>query len=197
MVSVIGSGNVICEIPCAEFVSGSSLKCCHVTGVIKVIDAGSDGFQVGDRGGLELLPAVAVHRERDVEVTGLDSRTLRFVIEYPAEVDVAATAEEIRSVIGIDDFQFFRLLAEPSTDLELGEFYALQFPGLERTLDSRSLFSIAHELQARLGAITVEPDLGSEFYQEPVPPDAMPEGLLGDVFRGLCFVAGDPPADSC
>ena len=44
---------------------------------------------------------------------GLDSRTLRFVVEYASEVDVAAKGEEIRSVIGIDDFQFFPLFDEP------------------------------------------------------------------------------------
>ena len=71
----------------------------------------------------------------------------------------------------------------------------LQIPGLERTVDSRSLFSIAHELRALLGAVTVEPDLGSEFYQEPVPGDAAPEGVLKDLFLGGCFVPGDPPAD--
>jgi serine protease len=145
--------------------------------------------------GIELLRALAAHLDRDVVVGGLDSRTLRFVIEYASEVDVATKVEEIRSVIGIDDFQFFPLFDEPSTDVEFGEFYVLQFPGLERTVDNRSLFSIAHELQALLGAVTVEPDLGSEFYQEPVPPDAVPEGVLKDVFHGLCFVAGDPPAD--
>ncbi|MGD9527055.1 MAG: S8 family serine peptidase, partial [Pseudonocardia sp.] len=117
------------------------------------------------------------------------------MIEYGSEVDVATEVEEIRSVIGIDDFQFFPLFDEPSTDVEFGEFYVLQFPGLERTVDNSSLFSIAHELRARLGAVTVEPDLGSEFYQEPVPPDAVPEGVLKDLFQGLCFVAGDPPAD--
>ncbi|MGW5152997.1 S8 family serine peptidase [Rhodococcus koreensis] len=145
--------------------------------------------------GIELLRALAAHRDRDAEVAGLDSRTLRFVIEYASEVDVATTVAEIRSVIDIDDFQFFPLFDKPSTDVEFGEFYVLQFPGLERTVDNRTLFSIAHELQALLGAVTVEPDLGSEFYQEPVPPDAAPEGVLKDLFHGRCFVAGDPPAD--
>jgi serine protease len=145
--------------------------------------------------GIELLRALAAHLDRDAQVAGLDLRTLRFVIEYASEVDVAAKAEEIRSVIGIDNFQFFPLFDEPTTDVELGEFYVLQFPGLERTVDTRSLFSIAHELTALLGAVTVEPDLGSEFYQEPVPPDAGPEGALKDLFHGRCFVAGDPPTN--
>jgi hypothetical protein len=145
--------------------------------------------------GIGLLRALAAHRDPDAQAAGLDSRTLRFVVEYASEVDVADKVEEIRSVIGIDDFQFFQLFDEPSADIELGEFYVLQFPGLERTVDNRSLFMIGHELQALLGAVTVEPDLGSEFYQEPAPPDAAPEGLLKDLFHGRCFVAGDPPAD--
>ena len=119
--------------------------------------------------GIELLRALAAHLDPDAEVGGLDSRTLRFVIEYASEVDVAVKAEEIRQVIGIDHFQFFPLFDEPSADAEFGEFYVLQIPGLERTIDNRSLFSIAHELRGLLGAVTVEPDLGSEFYQEPVP----------------------------
>ena len=145
--------------------------------------------------GIELLRALAAHLDPGDEVAGLESRTLRFVIEYATEVNVATKVEEIRSAIGIDDFQFFPLLDGPSTDPEFGEFYVLQFPGLERTVDNRSLFSIAHELQSLLGAVTVEPDLGSDFYQEPVAPDAAPEGVLKDLFLGTCFVAGDPPAD--
>ena len=66
--------------------------------------------------GIELLRALAAHLDRGAEVGGLDSRTLRFVIEYASEVDVATKVEEIRSAIGIDDFQFFPLFDEPSAD---------------------------------------------------------------------------------
>ncbi len=145
--------------------------------------------------GIELLRALAAPVDGDAEVTGLDPHTLRFVVEYPSEVDEAATAAQIRQLTGIDRFQFFALFDEPSADPEFGEFYVLQFPGLERTVDNPSLFTMAHELQAQLGAVTVEPELGSNFYQDPVPPDALPEGLIGDLFRSTCFVPGDPPAD--
>ena len=101
--------------------------------------------------GIELLRALAAHLDPDAEVAGLDSRTLRFVIEYASEVDVALKAEEIRQVIGIDHFQFFPLFDDPSGDAEFGEFYVLQIPGLERTVDNRSLFSIAHELRGAPG----------------------------------------------
>jgi serine protease len=145
--------------------------------------------------GIELLRALMAHADRDAEASGLPAEALRFVVEYPTEVDVDATAEEIVSVIGFDQFQFFPLFDAPGSDGELGEFYVLQFPGLERTVDAPTLFSIAHELQAQLGAVSVEPDLGTEFYQDPVAPEAAPEGLLTDLFKGLCFVGGDPPDD--
>ncbi len=145
--------------------------------------------------GIELLRALAAHLDRDAEVGGLGARLLRFVIEYAAEVDVETTRAEIRQVIGIDDVDFFTLFEDPSPDDELGVFYVLQFPGLERTMDNGSLFSVAHELRTLLGAVTVEPDVGSEIFQEPVPPGAVDESVVKDQFHGRCFVAGDPPAD--
>ena len=57
-------------------------------------------------------------------------------------------------------------------------FYVLQFPGLERTMDNGSLFSVAHELRTLLGAVTVEPNVGSESLQEPVPPGAVDESVV-------------------
>ena len=145
--------------------------------------------------GIELLRALAAHRDPGVEVTGLDARTLRFVIEFESEVDLASKREEIGTRIGIDDFQFFPLLETTSLDPEFGEFYVLQFPGLERTVDRPALFSMAHELQEILEAVTVEPELGTNFYREPLAPDALPEGFLTDLFQGLCFVPGDAPPD--
>lgn len=145
--------------------------------------------------GIELLRALAAHRDEGAEVTGLDARILRFVIEFESEVDVASKRDEIGSRIAIDDFQFFSLFEESNADAEFGEFYALQFPGLERTVDRPALFSMAHELREILDAVTVEPELGSDFYQEPLPPDALPEGFLTDLFHGTCFVPGGAPAD--
>jgi hypothetical protein len=145
--------------------------------------------------GIELLRALAAHADEGAEVTGLDPSTLRFVVEYAAEVDEAETAAEIRRLTGIDRLELFALFDEPSADPEFGEFYVLQFPGLEPTVDDASLFTMAHELQALLGAVTVEPELGSDFYQDPAPPEALPEGLLGDLFHSTCFVPGAAPAD--
>jgi serine protease len=145
--------------------------------------------------GIELLRALAAHRDSSPEVTGLDARTLRFVIEFEAEVDLASKREEIGSRIGIENFQFFPLFDTPSDDPEFGEFYVLQFPGLERTVDRPALFAMAHELQEVLEAVTVEPELGTTFYQEPLPADALPEGMLPSLFQGLCFVPGDAPPD--
>lgn len=151
--------------------------------------------------GIALLRALAAQADRDIDVEGLDSGTLRFVIEYPSEVSVLLKIEEIGRGLDMDGFQFFPLFADPGSEdvpdhlsaSELGEFYVLQFPGLERTLDNRSLFSIAHELQRLLGAITVEPDLGSVVYREPASPETAPENVMRDVFLGTCLVAADPP----
>ncbi|MET0143647.1 MAG: S8 family serine peptidase [Ilumatobacteraceae bacterium] len=145
--------------------------------------------------GVALLEALAVHQDVGVEVAGLDPTTLRFVVEYASPVDVATTAAEIEALIGVGRIQFFPLFDDGGADDELGEFYVLQFPGLDRTIDDRALFTIAHDLQQRLGAVSVEPDLGSELYREPGPPTAGPESVVKDRFHGSCFVVGDPPTD--
>jgi serine protease len=145
--------------------------------------------------GIDLLRALAAHREGHDRTTGLDASTLRFVVEYAAAVDVVETRAEIERLLGIEDVELFALFEDPSPDDELGVFHVLQLPGLERTMDNGTLFSIAHELRDLLGAVTVEPDIGSEFYQEPVAPGAVDESVVKDRFVGSCFVAGAAPVD--
>lgn len=150
--------------------------------------------------GLELLRALLAHRERGAQVDGLPAETLRFIIEYPAAVDIEATREQLGELLGAPDgFDFFPLFEEDEPDDEFGVFYVLQFPGLDRTADEAELFAMAHDLQVALDALTVEPDIGSTIYQDPLEPGTDAEGvvgdLFGDLFGGLCFVDAPAPDD--
>ena len=153
----------------------------------------------GMMNGLDLLRAVVTHREPAAQAGGLPAEKLRFVIEYPTIHDALNLRDRMVDLLGTaEGFEVFSLFEDDRPDDELGVFYVLQFPGLDRTLDDAELFDIANELRARLEATTVEPDIGSTIYQEPVEPGAAIEGpigdLFGDLFGGLCFVEGPPPA---
>ncbi|CAH0137356.1 Subtilisin E [Arthrobacter sp. Bi26] len=156
--------------------------------------------------GIAVLKQLVSARDANAEVTGLDSSTLRFVIEFGQAVDTAIVAREVAALVdlGVDVFQFFPLFEESAgnhesdsagTNGEFGEFYVLQFPGLERTVDDRTLFSMSHELAEHLNARTVEPDLGTRIFREPVAPDPELEGVVRDLAIGSCFVEGAAPPD--
>lgn len=154
--------------------------------------------------GIDVLKLLLAARDSDTEVTGLDPTTLRFIVEFRAVIDIGAVKERIADLLTTepDSFQFYPLFdgapaEQPPapSDAEFGEFYVLQFPGLDRTVDNEVLFAMAHELADELGAVTVEPDLGTQIFQEPIPPEAAAEGVVKGAFAGTCFVEGDPPDD--
>jgi serine protease len=156
--------------------------------------------------GIAILRLLLAARDVDARVTGLDSNTLRFVVEFDRVVDIALVRSQVAALLGVDVgvFQFFPLFTgsaarpEPSAvdgRVEYGEFYVLQFPGLERTVDNRTLFTMGHELAEGLDAFTVEPDLGTQIFLEPVDPDLTPEGVAKDAVVGTCFVGGAAPSD--
>lgn len=156
--------------------------------------------------GVDVLRLLLAARDPNVEVTGLDLTTLRFVVEFQTVIDVEAVKGQIAELLHAapGSFQFYPLFndtpsqddhPEGPADGEFGEFYVLQFPGLERTVDNEILFAMGYELADALGAVTVEPDLGTQIYVEPLPPDAAPEGVVAGAFAGTCFVQGNAPTD--
>ncbi|MBK7820509.1 MAG: S8 family serine peptidase [Tessaracoccus sp.] len=155
--------------------------------------------------GIDVLRLLLAARDPDAEVTGLDLATLRFVVEFRTVIDIDAVKGRIADLLETepDSFQFYPLFdgvpdEQPPapSEAEFGEFYVLQFPGLDRTVDNEMLFAMGYELADELDAVTVEPDLGTQIYVEPLPPDAAPEGVIKGAFAGTCFVDTDPPKDT-
>lgn len=89
--------------------------------------------------------------------------SVRFVIEAPPpERDLHAS---VASVLALE-FALAPLFdgGESSED-----FILLTVPGVDRP-DRADLFEVANALRAATGATTVEPDVGSDYYQQQSPP---------------------------
>ena len=148
--------------------------------------------------GLDLLRSLAAHVDSNAEDGSMPPSALRFIIEYPEAIDMEAEMAMFGQLIGTEQFNLRPVFDDEDAeeDAEFGEFYVLQVGGLERTMSQPQLFSIAHELQAELGVLTVEPDLGATVYQEPVAPGAEIEAAqVGEAFGSLCFVDDGPPSN--
>jgi len=147
---------------------------------------------------------------------------LRFLLEYPLLPDLETERNRLEVLLQSKGFNLIPLPGDAadsnkpgiSADTrhnvdseEFGEFYVLQFPTVDRTLSQRSLFDIAYALEAELGLLSAEPDLGSRVYMDPQPPDKQPgeqpgkqpgaqtEGVIRDAFTASCWVNADAPAD--
>jgi serine protease len=79
-----------------------------------------------------------------------------------------------------------------SPDPELDRFRLLRVPGLARP-ERADLFDLAATLQDALGAVAVEPDLGTDYYAEEPAPGASPPGLESADLAGWCWA--DPEED--
>lgn len=98
---------------------------------------------------------------------------VRFVIETPSPP--ADLEETVRAF-----FEGFTFTLNPLFEPEEGRakpFLRLELLGVPRP-DREDLFELANALQAATGAVTVEPDIGSTFFQEDrLIAQTMPEGL--------------------
>lgn len=91
----------------------------------------------------------------------------RFVIEGPCELN--AIGAVVKGLLGEVEFALEPLHEEGSTTFSL-----LRLPG-PAWAERSDLFQVAHALQNALGAITVEPDIGSDYFL----PDASRQSAVG------------------
>lgn len=123
-----------------------------------------------------------------------DNRPLRIILEFGAPRDPAALAAEISRQLGIA-VEAMRLsqahgeVAEGADD-GLANFVAVTVPGVTAADVADAPFELGYAIADATGAITAEPELGTDFYFAPRATEL--EGL--EDFPPGCWVdeAGDP-----
>ncbi|MCE2830025.1 MAG: hypothetical protein LW742_09825 [Sphingomonadales bacterium] len=138
----------------------------------------------------EILSEADFDIDSDWELMG--PQALRFTLEYLDEfvpVEFDAERRKLLALLKSEHFVFTPLDPE-----QLGEFAVLAFPGVDRVLPQSMLFQIGYELADALGLASCEPDLGTEFYFDPVPVPAQAAEAARAV-GGLCLSQVTPPGD--
>jgi serine protease len=118
---------------------------------------------------------------------------LRFVLEFRQRPDPGEVQSRLVAALRSDQFVLEPMFA--SANPHLDPFLLLRIPGVERTLPTDVLFEAAYALAGELDAISVEPDVGSRFFEDPAPPAEGPRGEAADAIRRWCFVDATAPAD--
>jgi hypothetical protein len=124
----------------------------------------------------------------DARSAALPPDELRFILEYDAEPQLETERARVAELLGSGNFVLARLAGEGP----LARFLALRFPAIGRVLPQSSLFALAYAIADALDLASCEPDLGSDFYQDPVPQPEGPRLETASVLQGLCLA--DPPA---
>jgi DNA/RNA endonuclease G (NUC1)/subtilisin family serine protease len=121
---------------------------------------------------------------------------VRFTLNFPRPmIDEKAVAERLKAALRLD------LLVEPlfDPDPELDRFRRLSIPGVSR-IDRQDMFDLARVVRTVSGAESVDPDLGSDYYDYDPPPglvDAPPGPALESSIAFWCWAGDDnKPADS-
>ena len=121
---------------------------------------------------------------------------VRYVLEYATPCNPDGIAGVIRERLGLD-CQAVRLSAahgeKPEADDGLARFAAVMVPATSG-LDAREIFEVGYALADATDALTAEPELGTDFFVEPLPPDELEDV---DNFPPGCWVSedGDPTAE--
>lgn len=118
---------------------------------------------------------------------------LRFAIELGAAPDLADLRTRLIVLFQSDGFVLESLFALGGSSLD--RFVLLRVVGVERTLPADVLFESAYALASALGAVSVEPDVGSGFFEEAPPPDAGPNTEAAEAVRRWCNVDVAAPLD--
>jgi hypothetical protein len=135
---------------------------------------------------LAAVPAVATDR------SPFPSQELRYVLEYKDKPDPAEETVRLSSLLNSAPPAFDLRPLAPEPYLE--RFLLLGFPGCERGFTQRDLYAIGYALADALNLISAEPDLGTDFHIDPLPPsrDLVIESAA---ISGLCWSSGDVPVD--
>jgi serine protease len=114
---------------------------------------------------------------------------LRFVLEFSAQPDLPNESSKLATLFHSTSFRLEQLDQGDA----LRRFAVLRFPSIERTLNNHDLFELAYQIRDALNIVSVEPDLGSDFYVDPeLQPNRSREAAL---VSSLCTVSNDPPED--
>ncbi|HVW64732.1 MAG TPA: S8 family serine peptidase [Nitrosospira sp.] len=135
---------------------------------------------------LVVTPAVATDRPL------FPPRELRYVLEYTVRPDLSEETARLSRLLNSAPPAFDLRPLAPEPYLE--RFLLLRFPGCERGFEQRDLYAIGYALADALTLISAEPDLGTDFYIDPLPPssDLVIESAA---ISGLCWSSGNAPAD--
>jgi len=143
---------------------------------------------------LELLRQIA--KAQDVAalaaqgaVDALPAGELRYVLEYPAPPDLAEQHAAIAALLGTERFVLAPLAALDPLEV----FLILRFPGAERVLPNAKLFEAGYALADGLALVSAEPDLGSDYFQDPQTTRAGERIETASLLGGTCLAPGDPP----
>ncbi|NHZ64082.1 S8 family serine peptidase [Massilia genomosp. 1] len=114
---------------------------------------------------------------------------LRFVLESTMLPDLHAQSAAVAALLHTQAFT----LAPLADGCVVERFTVLRFAGLERTLNNHDLFELSYALCDALHLVSVEPDLGTDFYVDPEDPiGALRETAF---VEPLCQVSTVAPED--
>ena len=144
--------------------------------------------------GLETLRSVLRSADASASSPGeMPPEELRFVVEFAAPPDLQQIRAQLIGILQSEAFLLEPLFANSAA--LLARFLLLRIVGVERTLPADVLFEAAYALAAELGAVSVEPDVGSRFFEESAPPAEGPRGEAAAAVRRWCNVDGAAPAN--
>lgn len=122
--------------------------------------------------------------------TALPPHELRFVLEYADPPVLEEQALRLTELFPPCAFKLQQLSGHPG----MACFLVLRFPGFDRIFRQPDLFKLGYELCDALALVSVEPDLGVDFYTEPETQEV--PAHEGAFLRSLCQVTNDPPDDT-
>lgn len=134
----------------------------------------------------ELLSFWHEEQERDSGAEGYDAR---FVVELAGPMADETIRAELEQAFGL------RLVVGPlfPAERDLDRFRIIEVPGL-REPDRADLFDLARAIRALLGAISVEPDLDTRYFD--ADPELAPEGTAESAdFTFWCWAGDDDKPD--
>lgn len=121
---------------------------------------------------LDILKAAAAVAEGTV-AGQLPPRTIRFALEYAQPPEVSTERGRIADLLKSQTFDLEVL------DDELPTFLVLQFPGVERSISTPTLYGMADEIRRQLDLVSCTPDTGVTYPIE-APSDRTIEGRFAD-----------------
>jgi hypothetical protein len=129
----------------------------------------------------DVLKTVAAASQGRTE-GALPPRIVRFTLEYAVPPDLGTERQRIAAFLQAGNFELQPL------DQDLPQFVVLQFPGVQRTISTPTLYAMANELARGLNLVTCAPDVGATFVVDPDPDNPITESAVGDgILKLTCW----------